>query len=589
MRIDDVSQVSIVEEHSDGTLVPPSIEPGALSVVRVEPEDTIEAVLAVLAHHRRPVIIILPKHGQVFSQAEDFARLKHSSFPPIVSFVIPRERMPSAAQFAYNEGFSFTGTLAKAEASFVQQQTNQEGGLFASQEQGAGALRENVQPSNSMPQRRGEQAWQAATMPGNMYYTNEDDPATPLPESSFPDLLLQTSSRKPKNFLLFAVVILVLVPVSAALVPLFAQFVPSFLSSRTRQDTPPSSMGQLSFTSSGQLNPNSSTGLNDIVSLSLTTLVQPPPGMALYAWLLPDKTQDFLTPILLGKLNIVNTKAQLTYRHPQHEDLLVSYSRLLITEQDANAAPSLPQLDTSSWKYRGSIPDIPTPGDEQGYSLLSHIRHLLAKDPILSSLGLSGGLDIWLYRNVGKIFEWSNAARDDWASNNTDLLRRQVDRVVQYIDGQGYAWRDLPHHTPWLVDGKAGRPGLVDYDTAQDEQGPPSYLSHVRLHLNGMVNAPGHNDAQQQLASKIDFTLTKIEAVLKQVRTDAVQIAKMSNTQLKGQDALALLNDMQVNASSAYIGQTSETAGSVPGVVWIHNTLQQFAQMTIVAATPNGP
>jgi hypothetical protein len=208
---------------------------------------------------------------------------------------------------------------------------------------------------------------------------------------------------------------------------------------------------------------------------------------------------------------------------------------------------------------------------------------LLAKDPTLIDLGLSGGLDIWLYRNTGKVFEWSNAARDDWGGKNTDLLLRLVDRVVQYLDGQVYAWRDLPTNTPWLVDPKVGRPGLIDFTTAQNEQGPASYVSHVRLHLIGIVNAPGHTEQQKQLASKIDTALTQVETALMQVRKDAVQLAKMSAQQLKSQDALALLNDMQINASSAYIGNGVDQSG----VVWIHNTLQQLAQMNITTLTQN--
>jgi hypothetical protein len=77
--------------------------------------------------------------------------------------------------------------------------------------------------------------------------------------------------------------------------------------------------------------------------------------------------------------------------------------------------PETPPLDPKEWRYVGSIPNVPTPGDEQQYSLLSHMRHLLTKDPTLQEIGLQGGLDIWLYRNSEKILEWSSAARDSWA------------------------------------------------------------------------------------------------------------------------------------------------------------------------------
>jgi hypothetical protein len=546
MRIDDASSLST-------QVVLPVIEPGVLSVLQIEPEDTLEAVLALLAHVERPIIIVLPERGPVFSQAEDFTRLKQCTAPTIVSFVLPRDRMSSVATFAYDAGFPFTSSIEKAEASFLQQ-------------------REDIQE-------------QATPVSETAYGPGEDEPFSwsssgyhpvlPLPETRPP------RKQRSRKFLVLVVTSLFLAIISVTLLPiLFAQPSSSPLIIQPHQSAPTdANVGQLRFTSSGQLDPNSRTGLNDVVSLTLDSVIPPPVGMSLYAWLLSDKTQDSRAPILLGKLQIVSGKAQISYQNPHHTDLLVTYSRVLITAQDSTTTPTSPPLDTKTWKDQGSIPDIPTPGDEQGYSLLSHMRHLLAKDPTLTSLGLSGGLDIWLYRNTGKIFEWSNAARDDWGGNNTDLLRRQIDRVVEYLDGQVYAWRDLPANTPWLVDPKAGRPGLIDFTTAQDEQGPTSYVSHVRLHLTGMVNAPGHTEAQQQLASKIDTALTQVETVLKLVRKDAVQLAKMSATQLKSQHALTLLNEMQINASNVYIGQTTE---SVPGVVWVHDSLQQLATVPII-------
>ena len=97
---------------------------------------------------------------------------------------------------------------------------------------------------------------------------------------------------------------------------------------------------------------------------------------------------------------------------------------------------------------------------------------------------------------------------------------------MQYIDGAAYAFRDLPPKTPWLVDPLADRPGLIDFSTAENEQGPPSYVSHIEIHLKGMVNAPGHTEAQQQLADRIDSVLTTINSLLKKVRSDAVALAK---------------------------------------------------------------
>jgi hypothetical protein len=257
---------------------------------------------------------------------------------------------------------------------------------------------------------------------------------------------------------------------------------------------------------------------------------------------------------------------------------------MLITEQVDNANPTTPSLDSKTWRDLGAIPAIPTPGDEKGYSLLSHLRHLLAKDPTLDQLGLQGGLDIWLYRNIGKVLEWSNAARDDWG--NAGLIQPLTDRIIEYLDGQIYAIQDLPAGTPWLVDPHAGRPGIIDFDNAQDEQGPPSYLSHVKLHLAGLINAPGHTAAQEQQTTRIDNALSQIESLLRKVRSDAVQLAKMDATQLNQPNALDLLNDMQINANNAYVGQTNPTTGAVQaGEVWVHQQFQSLATISVTTVT----
>lgn len=595
MRIGDASDLPILDESSNGTMVLPAISPGELSILQIEPADSLEAVLAVLAHHGRPVLISLPECSQVFSQTEHFARLRRASTPPIVSFIIPRERMSSVAQFAHEQGFHFTPTLAKAEAVFLQ--LHYQSGLSSGPltpmpeadfwQSPNGASAEPRQPSIPLP--RSDQMsslYPQAKTPWPTQYQPNTPLSAPSPPSMKPNLQFQGKG----SLLPLMIVVSILLIASAAILPaLFAQSgapltVP--IHQNNGAGTAPTSVGLLAFASSGQLDPNSSTGLNDSITISLHDLVPAASSMSYYAWLLSDKTQDTVLPILLGKLQVIGGKAQLTYQDPNHTDLLVNYSRFLVTEQSGSADSNLPPLDTKTWRYQGGIPDIPTPGDEEGFSLLSHMRHLLAKDPTLTSLGLSGGLDIWLYRNTGKVFEWANAARDDWSGNNTDLLRQQIDQIVEYLDGQVSAWKDLPTNTPWLVDPHAGRPGIID--VAGGPEVPLSYVSHIRLHLAGLDNAPGRTDAQKQLASQIDTALMHIQSLLQSARNDAVQLAQMSNTQLRNQSALTLLNDLQIATSNAYVGIDSASE-STPGVVWVHNTLERLTSMNIIQVSPNGP
>ncbi len=404
-------------------------------------------------------------------------------------------------------------------------------------------------------------------------------PETPLP----PDISLPTPSRRPagrKQLTLIAVVILLLLAVSALLLPiLLAQ--PVQLTSTSHPATGATIVGHVFFTSSGQLDPTSSEGLNDEVHLDLNGLTPPAPGKSDYAWLLPDASSNEQQPVLLGTLRILNGSAQLTYASPNHTNLLATYSRFLVTEQAANGESIIPSLDPATWRYAGSIPDTPTPGDANHYSLLSHLRHLLAKDPTLEGIGLSGGLDIWLYRNAGKILEWSSAARDDWAGGHTSLalMRRQIDRVLDYLDGAAFVWRDVPPGTPFLVDPKAGRVGLLQFEQGQN---PPGYLAHIDFHLVGYTHSPGVTAKQKQLANRIDAMMIAVTALLEKVHSDAIQLANMGDTKLLSKEALSLLDDMETNTNEAFVGQPDPATGTMQGgVTQIHDELQLLAMIEV--------
>ncbi len=398
--------------------------------------------------------------------------------------------------------------------------------------------------------------------------------------------LPHSSRRQPgrKQLVLIAVVVSLLVAASALLLPiLLAQ--PAMLTTASHRVTAATIIGHVFFTSSGQLDPTSSQGLNDVVHLDLGGLTPPAPGKSDYAWLLPDISHDEQQPVLLGALQILRGSAQLTYTSPTHTNLLAMYSRFLVTEQAVNEEPIIPSLDPANWRYDGSIPDTPTPGDENHYSLLSHLRHLLAKDPTLKLIGLSGGLDIWLYRNAGKILEWSSAARDDWAGGQASLalMRRQIDRVLDYLDGAAFVWRDVPPYTPFLVDPKAGRIGLLEFDQTQN---PPGYLAHVDLHLVGYSHSPGVTADQRRLATKIDTMLIAVTSLLWKVHGDATLLAKMSDTALLAPQALSLLDDMYTNANNAFVGQPDPATGSVQGgVTQIHDELQLLATIEVSTVT----
>lgn len=403
-----------------------------------------------------------------------------------------------------------------------------------------------------------------------------------LSETLIPSLPRRSTRRRVG---LLATMVALLVVTGAVLLPALFSAQPHFLETRNPAAAV-TTVGQVAFTSSGQLDPSSSQGLNDMITMNVQRLPTTPVGQSYYAWLMPDPTDETTRPLLLGTLPMGSRQAQLSYTHPNHEDLLALYSGAEVTQQPSNPVPTTPAFDPKALRYVGFIPNMPTPGDERHYSLLSHLRHLLAQDPTLQDIGLQGGLDIWLYRNTEKILEWSGAARDSWAGGQqAGLIHRQMLRVLEYLDGAALVFPsgDIPPGSPLLVDPQAGRIGLLEVSPAQVL---PAYLTHVDLHLQGLIHAPEHTQAQQALAIKLDNALKMDTVLLQHVRQDAVKLVKMTKAQLQSQEALFLLNDLVTHANAAYSGQFDPTiGGTINGIVWIHNELQGVATIPITTPT----
>src|SRR5439155_3682894 len=122
---------------------------------------------------------------------------------------------------------------------------------------------------------------------------------------------------------------------------------------------------------------------------------------------------------------------------PQKANLISVYSRFLVTE---DKAPVTPSTDTSTWRYYDAFPEIPDQatnlGKAKGKTALVHLRNLLSDGLFIKQhYGINGGLDIQLVRNAQKVLEWAGIARDAWASQDAQFIRRQAIRILAYLDG----------------------------------------------------------------------------------------------------------------------------------------------------------
>lgn len=345
-------------------------------------------------------------------------------------------------------------------------------------------------------------------------------------------------------------------------------------------------VGHAYFVSSGLLssNPEAVQGITDELEIRLENIPQPPAGKSYYGWLLNAKTLEWL-PIPLGPLTVKN--GTLVYFYPgdaQHSNLLATNSRFAITVGDIAAPPTAPS--TPSLVYYAAFPEVQHSFGKDQFSVYDHISHLLANEDMTQAAGLSGGMDIWLYRNTEKILEWAGSARsaDQPATRNLPFVRRQLTRIIDYLDGIAYAQRDLPGQ-PLLVDKTIARIGLLTFDPAN--QNPPGYLYHIDAHLHELTILPETTAAQKKLTLQIDQGINAVNAWDQAIRTDALKLLQMNDAQLS--TSLSLLDEVATLANNAFVGQANPLDQVTYGVTQIHYASQALATFDVQACQASSP
>jgi len=317
-----------------------------------------------------------------------------------------------------------------------------------------------------------------------------------------------------------------------------------------------------------------SMGFNDELQINLHDINPPAAGKSYYAWLLSDKENPETTSIALGKLPFSKGKIHFLYKNPTQQNLLIITNYFLITEEDAHVTPLILIPDHSRWRYSAEISRIPNPADTlHHYSLFDHIQRLLAKDVVLESVGLHGGLGFWLTRNAGKVGEKAQNAQFYWQQHNAQQLRNQLIGILDYLDGVPYVNNDVPPGTP-LQDPKAYTDiGLLSLD-------PQGYLQHIESHLNAIVQHPDASADQKALATQLIEEINRINAQCEMVHQDARSLINMTNAQLLQASSLSLLKAMAVHAEFAYSGNQQ---AQLEGAVKVFSDMQSLASLDVEA------
>lgn len=402
------------------------------------------------------------------------------------------------------------------------------------------------------------------------------------PQQSRPEPTLPVRRRRRGWFAIALVALVLLIVLASSGIYLFI---------RGTSPASPAIIGHAFFISSGLLAGQSSNqGISDELAINLQNLPDPQSGKSYYAWLL-NANQASLPAVSIGALPLNHGQVTMTYVDPQHSNLLANYGHLLVTEEDTNPPPITPSLDITTWRYSAAFPTTPNPADATNhFSVLDHLRHLLAQDPKLMKVGLGGGLSTWLFKNVTKIVEQAGSARDSQSQctpANTaacDFVRRALVRVLDFLDGSTYVSMDVPANTPLYIDPTVARVALLEFDTLNQQ--PPGYLEHIGTHLRELSGSPGVTAEQRTLAIEIGQAINNVQGWLVTVRTDAAKLVNMDDNQLSQPAALSMLNAMLTQAQFALVGQFDPNTNTVrEGAAQIHNNIQGLATLNVSPCT----
>ena len=596
---------------------------GDFCILYLEAEDDKATVFKVIGEQKKPVVLMLPvspvlpaptatqTKPRVFQRPEDFSDLKHIKRWHNLTIIFVITGNEHLRQLATRNGFpayasidALGEALEEGRLSLSHQRTMTKNAKTAPLVPPASFSMSSVPFASSSPHASPARSTSARKTvplapPASQWSYMTQAPASPpnstaAPHTSSP--AYGTSSppagharppavkqrRRGSRALLIVLIVLSLLALGGA-GPGYFLFFEHTSASNAVAPVSGNIVGRLYFLSSEQVSESSNQGLDDQVQLDLHDLQPPAPGNSDYAWLLSDKVQGDTTVLLLGKLSINQGSAHLFYGgDQQHTNLLAITSRFLITEESAATTPIAPSPDYSTWRYYGIIPQSPDSQDPNHFSLLDHLRHLLAADPLLDQLELPGGLCNWFYRNTGKLIEWTVSARDRWEeAKDFAFARRQTVRTLAYLDGLSFLEQDLPAGTSVPYIPNLASVGLTDVHGSN--QTPPSYLTHIERHLNGLINAPGATPEIRKEATQIIDAMSHVRQWLQKLHDDAKQLLSMTDAQIAQPPAFALLNDMVDQANFAYTGEVDPTRGTMRnGVIWIHAHVQSLASLDVV-------
>ncbi|GCE23980.1 serine/threonine protein kinase [Dictyobacter kobayashii] len=382
------------------------------------------------------------------------------------------------------------------------------------------------------------------------------------------------TNRLWRNLWPIFVALMIILVIGATLLNKFVTLFPSGATSSAN-----TVVGQMSFYNTGNALDSNHPTINDGIMLHVTNVAPPTAGNVYRAWLY-DKQQPENDALLLGVLTIKNGAGTLNYKSPTHQNLLAAMSGFVITESAPNDQAISPVLQTRTWRYAGNIPDQPNTKDAEHFSQLDHLRHLLAGEHTLDVRGLRNGIDFWFQHDVEQL---QKEATDVKKQQDPVVIRQRLTDMLYYMDGPCAASEvQASGHLPAAPEGNIlneSKIGLLECTQLTDIHG---HLKHVRLHLAGIVAAPGASDSQIKLANDIDVHMAKFNTLIDNMHTLVIQLGKMNKTGLLAaqnqRNQLDQLGDFSVS-TTGWTDPTTKT--TEPGVATLCNQIAGLASIDI--------
>ncbi len=256
--------------------------------------------------------------------------------------------------------------------------------------------------------------------------------------------------------------------------------------------------------------------------------------------------------------------------------------QLLITEEDGSIVPVVPSVNQADWRYYGAISSVPNPHDTMHhFSVLDHLRHLLALDPNLRAVGLAGGLQALLYRNSLQVQRLAASAQVASSSGDEVQVYQQTVRLLAYLDGTTQVQGDLPAGTPLFVDPNTIRIGLLGSNSAHDRA--DGLIDQTMGELAALADSPGLTQSQHTLALQLEAELGLVKQMLEQARLDAKQLITRPLDQWLSPPSQMLLADLVKQVNLAVTGQGAPVmATSKGGVAWVSTHTQSLAEILVM-------